>query len=1158
MKAKDKTKGQLEDELRSVYRRVAQLEASEAQHKQAEEALRESQQFSASLLESSPNPVLVINPDTSIRYVNPAVEQLTGFSTAEIIGKKAPYPWWTEETLKKTSKDLTEAMRRGAAKLEELFQKKNGERFWVQITSGPVTRNGELQYYLANWVDITQRKQAEQALTESEEKYRTVLEEMEDSYFEVGLRGHITFANESTCRNLQLSREELMGASYKTFSAEKSIDDVYKAFNKAYRTGKPVKSFSWEIVRGDGSTGFAETTVLPLHNQDGQIIGFRGIGRDITERKQVEDALRASQEKFRSLVETTNDFVWEMDRHGVYIYCSPQMEKLWGFKPEEMLGKTPFDLLPPEDREQAIKGFSALSESASPFVNMEIPSFDSTGRIRFLEISGVPFFDDAGKTGGYRGITRDITERKRTEEALRQSEDKYRQLFELGSDALFLIETETGRILDLNAAAMQTYGYSREEALQMNNADFSAEPDKTRQATAQAHEDIPLRYHKKKDGSIFPTDISVAYFTQSGKEVCVAAIRDITERKRAEEALTDEATKRRILIEQSRDGIVVLDENGKVYEVNQRFAEILGYSLEEAHQLYVWDWDTQWTREQLLEMVRSVDATGDHFDTQHRRKDGTSCDVEISTNGAVFAGQKLVFCVCRDITERKQAEEAMRGSEEKYRLLVENASEAIIVVQDGALKFANPQATELSGYSKDELLSKLFTEFVHPDDREIAAKYYLATLQSEEVPRGFLLRIIAKDGNILWAEVTRVLITWEGKPAALGLLNDITERKQAEEEKRDMEQKAQVASRLATVGLLASGVGHEINNPLTAVVGYSQLLMQEDLPEDIKEQLAAINEGAQRVANIVKKLLAFARHKKPERTYASINTTMATTLDLLAHQLKTSNIEVNLQLDPDLPWTVADIGQLQQVFLNLVINAETEMRLAHGKGELSIKTEKTDNTIRVSFKDDGPGIAKNNLDKIFDPFFTTREVGEGTGLGLSICHEIMADQAGTIHAESKPGKGATFIVQLPIVTEQEEPELAEPSVEETVKVAGARILVVDDEPVILDFVSRVLTDEGHEVEIADNAEDALRKMKSQRYGLILLDIKMPGMSGTELYKRIQGIAGSLAKRVVFITGDILGAETMDFIDRTQAPCVTKPFDAEQLKKEINRILAENP
>jgi signal transduction histidine kinase len=243
------------------------------------------------------------------------------------------------------------------------------------------------------------------------------------------------------------------------------------------------------------------------------------------------------------------------------------------------------------------------------------------------------------------------------------------------------------------------------------------------------------------------------------------------------------------------------------------------------------------------------------------------------------------------------------------------------------------------------------------------------------------------------------------------------ERKRMEMEKRVLEQKAQMVSRLGTVGQLALGAAHEIDNPLTSVIGFAELLQQEDVPEHVKDYLKFICDGARRVASIIDRPRAFARYHKLELTYLSINDILTDTLGMINHQLETNNIRVSIQLAPDLPWTMADAGQLQQVFLNIILNAETEMLSANNKGTLSIKTEALGDAIRISFEDDGPGIPKEKLEKIFDPFFTTREVGKGTGLGLSICHGIVTEHGGIIYAESELGKGATFFVELPVAAD---------------------------------------------------------------------------------------------------------------------------------------------
>ena len=208
----------------------------------------------------------------------------------------------------------------------------------------------------------------------------------------------------------------------------------------------------------------------------------------------------------------------------------------------------------------------------------------------------------------------------------------------------------------------------------------------------------------------------------------------------------------------------------------------------------------------------------------------------------------------------------------------------------------------------------------------------------------------------------------------------------------------------------------------------------------------------------------------------------------------------------------------------------------------------------MSFRDDGLGIAKENLGRIYDPFFTTRRVGEGPGLGLSICHAIVAEHNGQLYAKSKLGKGATFIVELPIIAEEKQLGLPEPAPDDSAKIGRAKILVVDDEPATLELLSQILTAEGHEVQTTEKATDALERIKSERYSLILLDIKLPGMSGVELYQSIEKIAESLAKRILFITGDVMAADTKDFLSKTNAPHVAKPFDIEQLKQVVDRML----
>jgi two-component system NtrC family sensor kinase len=373
------------------------------------------------------------------------------------------------------------------------------------------------------------------------------------------------------------------------------------------------------------------------------------------------------------------------------------------------------------------------------------------------------------------------------------------------------------------------------------------------------------------------------------------------------------------------------------------------------------------------------------------------------------------------------------------------------------------------------------------------------------------------------------------------------------------------SEKLSAIGELISGIAHELNNPLTGVMGYSQLLqLRQDLDDRAKESLLKINNLALRCQKIVQNLLSFARKQKPERKLSDINEILERTVELRSYEMQVNNVELVRELERDLPKTIADAHQLQQVFLNVLTNAEQAMLEANGRGRLAIRTrsDRIDNRIEIEIQDDGPGIPEAHLTKIFDPFFTTKQVGKGTGLGLSLSYGIIKEHGGNIYARTRPGGGATFTIELPLISRLQEapaltPDLTPEAFHFENLVRDKRILVVDDEKYILDFFVEVFQMFPIRVDTANNGRAAMEKMRQKEYDLIITDFKMPEMSGKELFEWVRSERPQLERHIIFVTGDTVSAETRSFFESTPNRYLAKPFKIEEVKQVIQETLQQD-
>jgi PAS domain S-box-containing protein len=619
---------------------------------------------------------------------------------------------------------------------------------------------------------------------------------------------------------------------------------------------------------------------------------------------------------------------------------------------------------------------------------------------------------------------------------------------------------------------------------------------------------------------------------------------------------------RHTVFERISDGVVVLDMQNRVVDLNPAAEQLAGYTSLEALGLTVEQIWSNWPNQLAISKLASTRYL-ELVLTRAGAQRTYSLQMYIITDLKNRPANKLV--ILSDATERKKAEEELQASESKYRLIADNSTDVIWTMSlDGKFSYVSPSVLQLLGFTPGEVMQQNIEQVICPAFIPLIKhnlETALNTMEPEELVNGryFEIEQPRKDGSTVWAEVNVRVLYDNGRPIGfLGVSRNITERKKAEKEKQKLEEKAQVASRLAAVGEMAAGIAHEINNPLTGVLGFSQMILErENVPEDIKENLKLIVDSSQRVADIVKRLLTFARQAKPVKTVANLNELIDNTLKLREYVLKTNNINVVTRFDPELPLSVVDPGQMQQVFLNLIVNAEQAMKKAHGNGTLTITSKKEENNIRISFQDDGPGITEENLGHLFEPFFTTKVVGEGTGLGLSLSRSIVLEHDGKMTVESEFGHGATFIVEVPIIEVlPSEVEAATPSVKaQPEAMKPGKILVIDDEPGVRALLGKILTQSGHSVDTTDDARAAMDKLDAGvTYDVILTDVRMPGMSGIELYSYILEKTPAMKNRIIFITGDVMGADIKTFLAQNNLPYLAKPFDIKLLREKIADII----
>ena len=963
--------------------------------------------------------------------------------------------------------------------------------------------------------DITERKKAEDALKHSEENYRNILDSIEEGYYEVDLAGNFTFFNDSVCRLLGYTRNEMMGMNNRQYTDPENAKELFRVFHNVYETGMPTKGFDWELIRKGGTRRFVEASVSLLRDSEDRPIGFRGIARDVTERKQSEKALKRERDFHRVLSTIAIEFI-----------------------------------------------------TASPvFIDESIDrALEAIGNFVGADRSYVFRFDfQAGTISNTHEWCEEGVE-PQIENLQNLPVEKFKWLI--------------NQLADLQVVHIPKVANLPKEA--------NAEKEEFEAEGIQSLLLVPLVSEGRCVGTI-----GFDFVTQARRcsefeirllHMSAATISNALDRKQAEEALKESEEKYKELFEEAPMGYLEYDSKGYITRVNRRGLEMLGYMAEEMVGKLAWNFVAE--EEESQELI-TAKLAGDRPPSKSLertcvRKDETTfpClieDVIFKDKTGRIIGNRSIF---QDITERRRTEEEQNRLQAQLSNALEMAhlgpweydvANDLFTFNDYFYKTFRTTAEQVGGYTMTS--AEYAGRFVHPDDRFLVGEEVLKAIETDDPRFGRQLehRILYADGTPGYITVRFFVVKdSEGETVkTYGVNQDITERKKAEDRLRQSEEKLSRSKKMESLGLLAGGVAHDLNNVLAGIVSYPELLLL-DLPEDSKyrKPIQTIQESGNKAVAIVQDLLTIARGVATPKEPLNLNVIVKEYLISPEFQkLKQFHpaITIKTVLEPDLLNMSGSPVHIRKVIMNLVSNASEAIE---GRGNVIISTMNryVDRAIRayedvkigeyvvLRVSDDGSGILSDHLERIFEPFFTKKVQGKsGTGLGLAVVWNTVQDHEGYIDVSSDE-KGTTFELYFPVIRDAV-PAKGLPVSIEDYKGGGERILVVDDIESQRDITCNMLAVLGYNSIAVSSGEEAVEYLREHSVDVILLDMIMePGINGRQTYERIIKIQPN--QKAIIVSGF---AETDDVKEAQKLGAgqyIRKPLTLERvgiaIKEELDK------
>ncbi len=1008
--------------------------------------------------------------------------------------------------------------------------------------------------------------------------YTGIFEASNDAFIISDLKGVVREANPAACKMYGYSYEELIGLSAINL-VHPDYQHLFRQFVEETPSGKPFSAESVEI-RKDGSTFNIEVRGSSFEYEGEPHI--LAVIRDITERKRADEVLRESEEKFRLLAENSLDCIWMLDTRLRFTYLSPSVETILGYKPEQLVGsKLSSHFKKKEYLKIGLRAAKAINNYKTfTHDTFETRMLNSKNKEVDIEITGKTLLNSQGKLIGLQGTTRDITERRKSEEALRESEEQLQTLIDAMPDFI-CFKDGRGRWLKANDAAIRIF--------QLEDIDYRGKKDSElaelsdclrgafltcKESDAMAwKEGSPFRIEEmisQPDGTVRVYDVSKVpvFHPDGGRKGIVVLGYDITERKKAEE----EIRKLSKIVETTPEAIVVTDMQGKIEYVNQGLLTLGDFDDDNSligESVFSFS-DEEGVRQLKEEIIPTIVSEGKWIgEITVKRRDSSMfpADMVCSLIPDEEGRPKYLLSQFLDITRRKSTEEQLRESEQKFRDMTNLLPQIVYEIDiDGNLTYVNNHAFESFGYSQKDYEKGInVLQTLIPENRNIAKANIEKVLYGKDIgnPEYTALR---KDGSTFPIIIYASAILKDNKPVGLrGIIVDITERKQAEEEKTRIEDQYHQAQKMESVGRLAGGVAHDFNNMLGVILGYTELALDNiDPSEPIFSTLQEIRKAADRSADLTRQLLAFARRQTVSPSVLDLNETVDGMLKML---LRLIGEDIDLSWLPGTGlWPVkVDPAQIDQILANLCVNSRDAIA---GVGKMIIETENAafDETfcaehnefvpgeyVLLTVSDDGCGMDKAILENLFEPFFTTKEVGQGTGLGLATIYGIVKQNNGFIYVCSEVDAGTTFRIYLPryigtVVQLQKKDPV------EQVSFGHETILLVEDELSILKMTTMMLESQGYTVldAITPGAAISLAGEYNGEIHLLLTDVIMPEMNGRELANTVESFYPSIKR--LFMSGYTANVIAHRRVLDEGVNFLQKPFAMQDLAAKVREVL----